>query len=151
MAVEDRRLLEAWRAFDERQRVLHGDVTRHPEAGARLLDALAVDRGTGVGPDDPATVAWRRDADAWLETARSLLASPDHAPYVEAIAESRDVMEDATRDMEKARAALDRGCLLWRLNDLEARADAAGVLPCDIEEWRGLVKDVRCPPERVTT
>ena len=146
LAEEDRRPLEAWRTFDERQRALRDDVTRLPEAGARLLNALAVDRETGVDPDDPATVTWRRDADAWLETARALLASPDHEPYLEADPDSQALMEGAIHDMERARAALDQGCLLWRLNDLEARADAAGVLPCDIEGWRGLVEDVRGLP-----
>ena len=146
LAEEDRRLLEAWQTFDERQRTLHDEVARHPEAGARLMDALAVDRGTGVDPGDPATVTWRRDADAWLETARALRASPDHAPYLEADPDSQALMDGAVRDMERARAALDCGCLLWRLNELKARADAAGVLPCDIDGWRGLVEDVRALP-----
>ena len=142
----DRRVIEAWQAFDERQRVLHDDVTRHPDAGVELLGGLAFDPETGAGPDDPEVPTWRRDADAWLEKARALLTSSDHAPYVEANPDSRGVMERTIRDMETALARLDRDQLLWRLNDLEARAETAGVLSCDVEGWTSLVDDVRNIP-----
>ena len=150
LTEEDRRLIESWRAFDERQHALHDDVTRHAEAGAAIVDTfrdrLGLDRGTGADPDDPVVLTWRGDAGAWLETARALLASPGHAPYLDADPTSRTVVERAVHDIETALTTLDRGCLLWRLNDIEARAGAAGVLPCDVEGWRGLVKDIRDLP-----
>ena len=145
---EDRRAIEGWWAFDERQRALMDDVTRHPEAGARLLGAIAVDDETGADPDAPAVLAWRRDAGTWLEKARVLLASPGHAPYLGATPGSRALVEGAVRDMERALVRLDHGQLLWRLKDLEARAGAAGVLGCDIDGWTALVDDVRNIPDR---
>ena len=142
LGEEDRRAIEGWRAFDERQRALMDDVTRHPDAGAALLGAIVVDDETGADPRDPVVLTWRRDADAWLEKAKALLTSPDHGPYLQAIPDSQALVEGAVHDMERALVRLDHGHLLWRLNDLEARAEAAGVLGCDIDGWTDLVKEV---------
>ncbi len=139
----ERRVIEAWRVFDERQHVLMNEVTRHPGTGSELLGAIALEPGTGVDPRAPAVLAWRRDAGAWLDKARVLLTSPGHAPYLAADPDSRTLTERTVRDMERALVNLDHAYLRWRLDDLKARADAAGVLPCDIDGWTDLVDDVR--------
>ncbi len=147
LTAVERRPIEAWQAFDERQHALHDHVIRHPEAGSLLIETfrtdLAIDRETGVDPQDRSVAAWRHDADAWLRKAQVLLTSPDHAPYIEANPGSRASLGRAVRDMETTLATLDRGHLLWRVAGLEAEAHASGVLPCDVEGWRCLVEDVR--------
>ena len=111
---------------------------------ARRERDLPFDDADGTDPDDPRIVAWRNDAGALLREGRSMLADgAKHATRLDAMAGSRDAVETSIDKIAMEMRILDRAALVWRIRDLERRADAGNTLPLDMPEWSGLLEDIR--------
>ena len=142
LALDDRGAVEAWRARHGQETARVDDIRLLPERAATLVTRLAehasLDDAAGVDPTDPGADGWRRDAERHLRHVRALLA-PDgpHATYLAAMPGAKDAAEAAAREMDEALRSLDRAALLWQVNGIASRAQAAAVLPLDMPEWPG--------------
>ena len=144
----ERRAVNEWQALHDREGAVIDAIRTLPERARRLLARrgreLPFDDADGADPDDPRIVEWRNDAGELLREGWSMLAGgAEYAARLDAMAGSRDAVEASIDRITMELRILDRAALVWRVRDLERRADAGNTLPLDMPEWSGLLEDIR--------
>ena len=148
LTAGERRPVDEWQALHDREGAVIDAIGTLPERARRGRE-LPFDDADGADLDDPRIVAWWNDARELLRECRSMLANgAEYASHLDVMAGSRDAVETSIDRIAMEMRILNRAAFVWRVRDLERRADAGNTLPLDLAPWSGLLEDIRTLVDR---